>query len=136
MHRKSKIQLFHPHLTSEHLVQILILPSIISPRSDSSSEFLLFPIYISLASKPRVASAGIAKRNQFRPNPPSALHFGSLARYMLIVSLDFYPKIIYLSMHPPRPLASRRVDAPTKIQTLQTSQNVQTKLLGGGFTSI
>ena len=36
--------------------------------------------------------------------------------------------------NPPRPLASRRVDAPTKQQTLQTSQNLQTNLLGGGFT--
>ena len=32
------------------------------------------------------------------------------------------------------PLASRHVDAPTKQQTLQTSQNLQTNLLGGGFT--
>ena len=35
---------------------------------------------------------------------------------------------------PPRPLASRRVDALTEQQTLQTSQNLQTNLLGGGFT--
>ena len=35
---------------------------------------------------------------------------------------------------PPRPLASRRVEAVTKQQTLQTSQNLQTNLLGGGFT--
>ena len=37
-------------------------------------------------------------------------------------------------LSPPRPLASRRVDAPTNHQTLQTSQNLQNKLLGGGFT--
>ena len=35
---------------------------------------------------------------------------------------------------PPRPLASRRVDPVTEQQTLQTSQNLQTNLLGGGFT--
>ena len=34
----------------------------------------------------------------------------------------------------PRPLASRQVEAVTRIQTLQTSQNLQTNLLGGGFT--
>ena len=36
--------------------------------------------------------------------------------------------------NPPRPLASRRVDALTNFQTLQTSQNLQTNLLGGWFT--
>ena len=36
--------------------------------------------------------------------------------------------------NPPRPLASRRVEVWTKQQTLQTSQNLQTILLGGGFT--
>ena len=41
---------------------------------------------------------------------------------------------IRAAYNPPRPLASRRVDAPTKFQTLQTSQNLQTNLLGGGFT--
>ena len=36
--------------------------------------------------------------------------------------------------NPPRPCASRLVKAFTEFQTLQTSQNLQTKLLGGGFT--
>ena len=36
--------------------------------------------------------------------------------------------------NPPRPLASRRVEALNQHQTLQTSQNLQTNLLGGGFT--
>ena len=35
--------------------------------------------------------------------------------------------------NPPRPLASRRVEVVTQQQTL-TSQNLQTNLLGGGFT--
>ena len=34
--------------------------------------------------------------------------------------------------NPPRPLASRRVDALTKFQTLQTSKNLQTSPQGGG----
>ena len=38
------------------------------------------------------------------------------------------------SENPPRPLASRRVEFLTQQQTLQTSQNLQTNLLGGGFT--
>ena len=37
------------------------------------------------------------------------------------------------SAYPPRPCASKRVDVVTQQQTL-TSQNLQTNLLGGGFT--
>ena len=36
--------------------------------------------------------------------------------------------------NPPRPPASRRVELLTQQQTLLTSQNLQTNLLGGGFT--
>ena len=36
--------------------------------------------------------------------------------------------------NPPRPRACKRVDVVTQQQTLQTSQNLQTNLLGGGFT--
>ena len=43
-------------------------------------------------------------------------------------------KLVEVIRHPPWPLASRRVDASNQHQTLQTSQNLQTNLLGGGFT--
>ena len=48
---------------------------------------------------------------------------------------DLNVRIDFLALNPPRPLASRRVDAPTKFQSLQTSQNLQTNLLGEGLPS-
>ena len=41
---------------------------------------------------------------------------------------------IYIYIYPPRPRASKCVDAVTQQQTLETSQNLQTNLLGGGIT--
>ena len=41
---------------------------------------------------------------------------------------------IYVHIYPPRPCASKRVDVVTQQQTFETSQNLQTNLLGGGFT--